>query len=466
VRVAPHGSERPGGDISVEYSMDYPKVIVDPLDKFQFRLVMSELHSFDLVAPSRTARDLIAVTIRCFQAEKFHPASAIFERLLPIQQLVPGAPQPPVDSQLDSCIRLERLSKELNQKIQQKEVFERVLRNTNNEKRELQEQLMETISGFTGMLENLENQSADGAGPPSALPVETLHEQLREAKEQTRAAQAELQDMRQHLQRLQRAREEREACVAARTPAPAEQAQSLRDQHDFLQARFKELSTASGTVHHRDQADHADAVELKRLRQDVQMLNDEKENLRQRVREQESERQELQDNFLYVKAQHEKVQTRLQQQQAADVVGDANHELQRHRATLNNIAEERSRLGARLGSVLRDAEKDKAYHHQSLERVTAANAQIKEEHDRAEGEVRRISQLYSDSVRQFSGADEEDMLSQTRGGPAGISLKTADQEELVRLQLTLSEVSGAMKRKEQENELLKNRIRKLAVAGA
>jgi len=222
----------------------------------------------------------------------------------------------------------------------------------------------------------------------------------------------------------------------------------------------------SGTVHHRDQADHAHAVELKRLRQDVQMLNDEKENLRQRVREQESERQELQDNFLYVKAQHEKVQTRLQQQQAADVVGDASRELQRHRATLNNIAEERSRLGARLVSVLRDAEKDKAYHHQSLELVTAANARIKEEHDRAEGEVRRISQLYSDSVRQFGGADEEDMLSQTRGGPAGISLRTADQEELARLQLTLSEVSGAVKRKEQENDVLKNRIRKLAVAGA
>jgi len=464
VRVAPHGGERPGRDISVEYSMDYPRVIVHPLDKFKFQLLMSESRSFHLVAPSRTARDLIAVTIRCFHAKKFHPASAILERLLPIQQLVPGAPQPPVDSRLDSCIRLERLTKELNRAMQQKEVSERVLRNTNNEKRQLQEQLIETISGFTDMIENLESQGADGTGSPSSLPLEALREQLQEAKEQTRATQAEMQDMRQHLEKLRRAREEREARAAARTPAPAEQARMLREERDYLQARLKELGTASVTVQHRDQADHVHAVELKRLRQDVEMLNDEKENLRRRLQDQDRERQELQDNFLYVKAQHDKVQMRLQQQQAADVAGDANRELQRHRATLNNIAEERSRLGARLESALREAEKEKAYHEQSLERVTTANARIMEERDRAAWEVRRISRLYSDSVSQFRGADEDDVLSRTHGGPAGVSLRTADQEELARLQVTFSEVSEAVKRKEQENESLKNRIRKLAVA--
>mmetsp|Transcript_118293 Transcript_118293/g.230102 ORF Transcript_118293/g.230102 Transcript_118293/m.230102 type:complete len:656 (-) Transcript_118293:82-2049(-) len=467
VRVAPQGGERPGrGELSVEYSKDYPRVIVHPLDKFKFQLLMSDSKSFHLVAPSRTARDLIAVTIRCFHAKKFHPCSEILQRLLPIQQLVPGAPQPPVDSRLDSCIRLERLTKELNRAMQQKEVSERVLRNTNNEKRQLQEQLIETISGFTDMIENLESQGADGAGSPSStLPVETLREHLREANVQTQATQAELQDLRQHLERLRRAREAAEARVAARTPAPAEQARRLHEERDFLEARLKELSTASGTVQHQDQADHVHALELKRLRQDVEMLNDEKENLRRRLQDQDRERQELQDNFLYVKAQHDKVQMRLQQQQATDVAGDANRELQRHRGILNNIAEERSRLGARLELALREAEKDKAYHEQSLERVTAANARIMEERDRAAWEVRRISRLYSDSVSQFNGADEEDILSRTHGGPAGVSSKiAADQEELTRLQATLSEVSEAVKRKEQENESLKNRIRKLAVA--
>jgi hypothetical protein len=442
--------------------MDYPRVIVHPLDKFKFQLLMSESQFYHLVAPSRTARDLIAVTIRCFHAKKFHPASAILERLLPIQQLVPGAPQPPVDSRLDSCIRLERLTKELNRAMQQKEVSDRVLRNTNNEKRQLQEQLIETISGFTDMIENLESQGADGAGSPSALPVETLREQLREANQQTQATQADLQDMRQQLERLRRVREAAEARVAARTPAPAEQARMLREERDFLQARLKELGTASATPHHRDQADHVHALELKRLRQDVEMLNDEKENLRRRLQDQDRERQELQDNFLYVKAQHDKVQMRLQQQQAADVAGDANRELQRHRATLNNIAEERSRLAARLESALREAEKEKAYHEQSLERVSAANGRITEERDRAAWEVRRISRLYTDSVSQYRGTDEEDILSRTQSGPAGVRI--ADQEELSRLQVTLSEVGEAVKRKEQENESLKNRIRKLAVA--
>jgi len=464
VRVAPHGGERPGKEIFVEYEKDYPRVIVHPLDKFKFTLLMSDSKSYHLVAPSRTARDLIAVTIRCFHAKKFHPASEILERLLPIQQLVPGAPQQPVDSQLDSCIRLERLTKELNRAMQQKEVSERVLRNTNNEKRQLQEQLIETISGFTDMIENLESQGADGTGSSSALPIETLRDQLREANVQTQSAQADLRQHQEKLEKMRRAREAAEARVAARTPAPAEQARMLREERDFLEARLKELSTASVTVQHRDQADHVHALELKRLRQDVEMLNDEKENLRRRLQDQDRERQELQDNFLYVKAQHDKVQMRLQQQQAADVAGDANRELQRHRATLNKIAEERSHLGARLETALREAEKEKAYHEQSLERVTAANARIMEERDRAAWEVRRVARLYSDSVNQFRGAEDDDVLSRTNVGPASASQRTADQEELAKLQVTLSEVSEAVKRKEQENESLKNRIRKLAVA--
>ena len=78
---------------SARYSSEYPKVIIHPLDTtkawstvvfvsgnfcarlVQFRLVMSEVKTFHLMALTRTARDLIALTIRCFHAKKCSCAS-------------------------------------------------------------------------------------------------------------------------------------------------------------------------------------------------------------------------------------------------------------------------------------------------------------------------------------------------------------------------------------------------------
>merc|ERR1719210_730148 len=128
---------------------------------------------------------------------------------------------------------------------------------------------------------------------------------------------------------------------------------------------MNEVSSSSTTVRQRDQADQIHAHELKRLRQDVETLYGEKEQLRQQLQDQDRERQELQDNFLYVKDQLEKMQMR-QCQDAEDAAGAPARELQRHRQTLDKASEERKLLYGRLEAALRDAEKDKAYHEQSL----------------------------------------------------------------------------------------------------
>jgi len=84
VRVVPvqGGAEKANKEVTAEYSADYPKVIVHPLDKCKFQLVMSESRAFHLMAMSRTSRDLIALTIRCFHARRFLPTASILERLL------------------------------------------------------------------------------------------------------------------------------------------------------------------------------------------------------------------------------------------------------------------------------------------------------------------------------------------------------------------------------------------------
>merc|ERR1712151_1118330 len=100
--------------------------------------------------------------------------------------------------------------------------------------------------------------------------------------------------------------------------------------------------------------------------------------------------------------QLDKVQMR--QTQAAAMGMGTSAEVQRHREALDASTEERNRLATRLEALLRDAEKEKAYHEQSLERVMQANGRLLEEKDRATNDVQRLSQLYADSVRQLQGS--------------------------------------------------------------
>jgi len=461
VRVAPQGQDRQSGkasdrEVSAEFTEDYPKLIIHQLDTTKFQLVMNESRTFHLVASSRTSRDLIALTIRCFHAKRYLSTQSVLQELLPIQPLGPGtaASPTPSDGRLDACIVLEQLTKELNRTMQQKEVSEKVLRNTNNEKRQLQAQLRETISGFTEVIESIQDQFSDGA-PPSAASVDSLQEQLREASQQSQALKAELEKQRKLLAQQQQARRSGTTEEAA---TATKEIPRLRQEMQLLQDRLKEISNSSG---HRGQADQAHVQELKRLRQDVESLHDEKELLRKRLQDADSERQDLQDNFLYVKGQLDKVQMKQAHLADSDSSGS---EVNRHRKILNAATEERNRLSTRLEGLLREVEKEKAYNEQSLERVMTANARLLEEKDRAAREVQRLSQLYAESVQQLQGQSltgtyRPDALQLTTA-----SLPSARPEEMTDTQARLSQVDEALKRKDMENESLKNRIRKLAVS--
>mmetsp|Transcript_34962 Transcript_34962/g.62990 ORF Transcript_34962/g.62990 Transcript_34962/m.62990 type:complete len:662 (+) Transcript_34962:86-2071(+) len=466
VRVSPvQGKE--GREVYAEYSGDYPRVIIHPLDTSKFQLVLSGSKTFHLIALSRTSRDLIALTIRCFHAKKYLSTATILQELLPVQQpLAAGSPLPAANGRLDSCIVLERLSKELNRSMQQKEISEKVLRNTNHEKKQLQAQLMETISGFTEVIEGLNDQCPEGltttGGPPAS--VDRLQDQLREVSYQNQALQAELHNMRCHLEKLQDSRQAMEAKSRSAKNAgagPEAQVHQLKDERDMLKVRLEELSSSSATLQQQDTQDQVHTQELKRHRQDVESLHNQKEELRRQLQDQDKERQELQDNFLYVKSQLDKVQMK---QAQGDGSADGERELQRHRQTLDSVLEERSRLAHRLESVLRDAEKEKAYHEQSVERVMTANGRLMEERDRTAKEVERLSRLYAESVNQLQGdLNQTNMTSGIFRTDSGSS-PLADPAVVAKVQGQLAEVEEAIRSKEQENESLKNRIRKLAVA--
>jgi len=459
VRVTSVGAGYQGRDsreVYAEYSSEYPKVIIHPLDMTKFRLVMSEVKTFHLMALTRTARDLIALTIRCFHAKKYMSTSSLLQTLLPVQApATAGAVIPITDARLDACIVLETLAKELNRTMQQKEISEKVLRNTNHEKRQLQEQLMETISGFTEVIEGLQDQCDGATNVPSA---DRLQEQLKEISTSNRSQQAEVESLRMHLEKLGESKKLAEARARSGAGAgPEAQVHQLKDERDMLKARLEELSSNTATVQH-DQQEQVHTQELKRLRQDVESLHNEKEQLRRQLQDQDKERQELQDNFLYVKTQLDKVQMK-QAEAAQNGSSDGQKELQRHKQTLQSISEERNRLAARMDSALNVAEKEKAYHEQSVERVTTANARLMEERDRISKEVERLSSLYGESVRQLQAS-----LADAQSGKFESGAGQTDPAEMALLRSEAEDLDAMLREREEENDALKTRIRKLAVS--
>merc|ERR1719277_2556339 len=117
---------------------------------------------------------------------------------------------------------------------------------------------------------------------------------------------------------------------------------------------------------------------------------------------------ELQDNFLYVKNQLDKVQLK-QADAAEDLAEGCPRELAKHHAAVRHAGEERVQLSMRAETLLREMEREKAYHEQSLERVMQANARLMEEKDRAAREVERIGRLYTETARQLQGTAELDL---------------------------------------------------------
>merc|ERR1719343_203643 len=107
--------------------------------------------------------------------------------------------------------------------------------------------------------------------------------------------------------------------------------------------------------------DQAHTQELKRLRQDVESLHNQKEHFRRDLQDKDREREELQQNFLYVKNQLDKVQMK-QAQSHANYGDGGTRELQKHQHSLEAVGEERSRLSSRLEQILNEFEKEKAYH--------------------------------------------------------------------------------------------------------
>lgn len=454
VKVVHPGVDRGNSEVSAPYSADYPKVVIHPLDTCKFRLELSEDPDkmYRFIALSRTSRDLIALFIRCFHARKYVATTFILNRLYQ-NPATPGAPLTSLATSegkdFDFKGLCHRLGKELDRTVGQLEVVEKVVRNANAEKLELQAQLRETISSYTEAIEKLHTQLACAKGGPAAA----LQLQLHEARSTHHRLQLELQEIRQKI-----AEEQELVPKGADAGGPtAAEAEALRSEILSLRNRIRDLT---GDQQDQSKRDMTRAEELRRLRGDVEVLNSEKDGLEQNNIQADKEKAELIENFMYVKGCLDKLQMASLETPAAS----PEHERQvaQLKASYSQVFEERNRLALRVDQLDRDREKQKQQRESALENVVNANARLLKERDNLEKEKARISELYQRTVDAL-GAVSQAASAGGAGSSAGGGEARCDQAMLEALRAELAEKVEQLSKREQEGESLRARLRKLAM---
>lgn len=450
--VHPGPSHIGSSEVCVPYTADFPKVVLHPIDPCKFTLMLNEEadKTYRFQALSRTSRDLIALLIRCFHSRRYVATTFILSRLFQ-NPATPGAPMTSVQAgDFDIASLAERLAKELNRTVSQLEVVERVVRNANAEKGELQAQLRETIASYTDAIEKLHTQLSNARGGPAAR----LRVQLHEARNMHTNLQLELQEVRQQLADEEALSRSHAEADGARGPGTAvAEVETLRSEIEQLRLR---ISASEGDQHDQTKRDLTRAEELRRLRADVEMLNSEKEGLEHNNLQADKEKAELIENFIYVKGCLDQLQMASLETPAAS----PEHERQvaQLKATYSQVVEERNRLAARVDALDRDREKQKQQKESALERLVNANAHLLEERDRLEREKARISELYQRTMGAMGA------LPGASAAPGGDDAARCDPAAFEALTAELAEKRRLLAEREREGESLRQRLRKLAMA--
>lgn len=460
VKVFHPGAERGSSEVMAPYSADYPKVVIHPLDTCKFRLELSEEpeKAYQFVALSRSSRDLIALLIRCFHSRKYVATSFVLSRLFQ-NPATPGAPLTSPMEHVDFDIHGlgDRLGKELDRTVGQLEAVERVVRNANEEKGQLQAQLRETISSYTEAIEKLHMQLNVFKGGPTA----SLQLQLHDARAVHSRLQLEMQELRHRLDEEQ-SRAPKGSPAGGAGPAEGsgtqEEADTIRDEITQLQTSIR--AVAGDTAMH-SQRDLARAEELRRLRSDVDRLNSEKEGLEKCSQQAEIEKKDLIENFLYVKGRLDELQMAWGQTPAAPP--EVEREVAQIQKTYSQVVDERNRLAVRVEALDKDREKQKQQRESELERMMNANARLLEERDRLAKEKARLSELYQRTMGAMGAVPQAPSAAVAAGDFAAMSSHENLAAVHEALQNELREKTALISKREQEGESLRARLRKLAM---
>merc|ERR1712151_1017933 len=140
----------------------------------------------------------------------------------------------------------QRLGKELDRTVGQLEAVDKIVKNSNEEKRQLMDQLQETIGSYTEAIEKLHQQLANAKGGTA----KTLQLQLHEERAVNQRLQLEANDVKNALEEEQR-------------QAPQQSGNSEAEALQSEIARLKgSIRSLAGEVESHSQRDHNRSEEL------------------------------------------------------------------------------------------------------------------------------------------------------------------------------------------------------------
>jgi len=316
------------------------------------------------------------------------------------------------------------------------------VRNATSEKHELQAQLRETITSYTEAIEKL-HQQLNKAGPDAALQWK-----LHDTKATNSKMQLEIADVMQQMADEFPDGLGQYGDDAKKAEATAEE-EALKVEVEQLR---KNITALAGDAVNNVQIDNSRAAELTRLRRDVDTLTDVNNGLNRNLKDAETEKQNLIDNFLNVKKDLDNLQI------ASLNSAAANPEMERHLTSLrikhDEALSERNRVAAQIESIDRDRENQKQQQEAALERVMAQNAKLLEERDRMDKEKNRVSGLYQATMGAMGAGPETAAPSASDDGTV---------ESVEDLKERLRQKKELLTKREEESESLRSRLRKLAM---
>eukprot|EP00392_Amoebophrya_sp_AT5.2_P017995 g18439.t1 len=442
--IQPGMTERFDREISIAYTGEYPRVLIHPLDTLKFKLLIDNNTEMHFGSLSRQSRDLIALTIRCFHARRHIGTAALLDRVFANPGNHGGGSLHPgggIESVLDLCLYTDRLRGELIRQLETRTAIEKQYNKISTEKTFLDDQLHDTITSFTGMIQDLQDQVQTSAGAPGA-------------------ASSSSKNSGQHI-------------LGSLENLQNKKLENLQNENANLKIEVEEQRRQLLQEKHRNKLANPFGSGGGET---IYGARGERTQLMSRLQQADREKAELSSNFVYVKSEYDKMQMRnggaASSSSGAGAAlfgsggfagsdGDGGGDSAAFRALqeeASRLKEERSRLAARVEQLTQDAEKSKTTQDQGMERVLTSNARLLEEKDRLVREVERVSRLYAEAVAGSSLSSQ----GQGQGQGGGYGSEGELQKQVRNLQLEALAKDERIRGLEAENATLKNRIRKLA----
>lgn len=508
-----------------KYGAEYPHIQINPHDLSSFELTLSPTEKLSLAAMTRSQRDLLVLTVRCFHGRQWlansillqHVALGAGKQLRALQHPPDASPRCDGDAKgepevtTDFLVVVQRLTSELHRSLHVAEKSVRERDRAQIEKNALEDDIAATIEAYQQLLAqatttdrtNLpDGQTVSLEITQRAAHVAELEGKLCESQQQASKYLSELERLRKDFRSLQtrmsagpdtlsfsRADPLRMMSTSPKTDGAQSvvvdslQTEELKQRINLLQKAHTEL------LKEKENKDR----DLERMRQSQKLLTATgtpqafetlaaaKGALERRVTELMTQNEELSENFLYMKGKYDQLIS-------AAAAGGAESPIQGGESPINKTAqqsEDDTTVGAsQLLTIARlretQVETRLAQTKKEVDGIKAELEAVVTERNRYQKQVQALTRDLEKTQGQFQALME--LNRELEGGKSiaeghlkqiqNLMAKTKQDNETVEaLESTIAALQQQNKEKDalieqlqKENEMFRSRLRKMAMA--